>query len=247
MDRLIYTALSGMAASMTRERVVASNMANAQTIGFRAETIQTDPVTLAGEPLEARAMSRAEVNGADMKAGSITSTGRELDVALAGDALLTVQAADGTEGYTRRGDLSIAASGLLQNGDGLPVLSDGGPVTVPPGLRISIAPDGAVLASDPATPDAAPGAIAKLKLASWRGSLVRKGLDGLFHAEAGGVLPGDPDARLQPRALEQSNVDPTSVLVEMVQAQRLFEIRAKLVSTARELDESGASLMRISS
>ena len=251
MDRLIYTAVSGMASSMMRQRMIASNMANAQTIGFRAETMEFTPMTLDGPSLEARAMSHGQVRGALMRAGSLSQTGRELDLAMSGDALLAVQAPDGGEGYTRRGDLSVSASGMLQNGDGLPVIGDNGPITVPLGARIAIAPDGAVLAGDPQLPDQPPVQVARIKLASWRGSRIEKDLTGLFRvpAENGsfGVLPADEAARVQTGALEQSNVDPTEVLVEMVEAQRLFDIRTKLVATAKELDESGASLMRINS
>lgn len=247
MDRLIFTALSGMASSMMRERVIASNLANAQTIGFRAETMDTTPVTLAGPQLEARAMALTQVRGADMKGGPLVQTGRELDIAIEGDALLAVQADDGGEAYTRRGDLTVSPSGVLENGDGLPVLGDAGPVTVPQGARITIAPDGAVLATDPATPEALPARVAQLKLASWRGSRIEKDLAGLFRVPGDGALPADANARVTPGALEQSNVAPTQALVEMIAAQRLFEIRAKLVSTARDLDESGASLMRLNS
>jgi flagellar basal-body rod protein FlgF len=246
MDRLIYTALSGMSASMTRERVIASNMANTQTAGFRAETLKTDPVTLIGDGPQVRAMNRASVGGADMKHGTLDQTGQPLDIAMEGDAMLTVQPGDGDEGYTRRGDLSVAATGILQNGDGLPVLSDSGPVTVPPGVKVTIAPDGSVMATDPTNPGAAPTVVAKLKLANWRGSDLQKGLDGLFRVPNGGVLPADPAAKVQSGALEGSNVDPTSVLVEMVQAQRLFDMRSKVVSTAKELDEHSATLMRLS-
>lgn len=246
MDRLIYTALSGMAASMTRERVIASNMANTQTVGFRAETIDSEPVTLTGDALQVRAMNRTSVSGADMKHGTQEQTGRPLDVALQGDAMLAVQPADGGEAYTRRGDLSVAPSGLLQNGEGLPVLGDAGPVTVPPGSDVTISPDGTILAGNAATPDVPATPIGKLKLANWRGSQLEKGLDGLFRVPAGGVLPTDPDARLQSGALEGSNVDPTAVLVQMVEAQRLFDMRTKVASTAKELDEHSATLMRLS-
>ena len=76
MDRLIYTAVSGMNASMMRQRMIASNMANAQTIGFRAETMRFTPQTLLSEGPEVRAMTSAAVKGALMKAGSLTQTGR---------------------------------------------------------------------------------------------------------------------------------------------------------------------------
>ncbi|MCK9541964.1 MAG: flagellar basal body rod protein FlgF [Novosphingobium sp.] len=249
MDRLIYTAASGLSASMARQRMIASNMANAQTIGFRAETMTATPVTLQSRSLEARALTLAEVKGVSMKEGVISQTGRDLDVACQGRTLLAVQAPDGSEAYTRRGDLSISPTGVLQNGDGLPVLGDGGPITVPTEARVTIAPDGAVMVSDASTPDQPPVEVARLKLASWEGTRIEKDLNGLFRVPDGsggfGVLPTDENARVVPGALEQSNVDPNQVLVEMIEAQRLFEIRAKMISTVRDLDESGASLMRI--
>lgn len=247
MDRLIYTAVSGMSASMIRQRMIASNMANAQTIGFRAEIMESTPVTIDGDSLDVRALNRSEVKGALMRAGTMTQTGRPLDIALQGDTLLAVQAPDGGEGYTRRGDLSISATGLLQNGDGLAVIGDNGPVTVPLGSNVSISPDGAVLAANPAAPDEPAVQVAKLKLVNWRGSKIEKDLGNLFRVPNGGALPVDENAKLATGTLEQSNVSPTEVLVEMVEQQRLFDIRTKLISTARDLDEGGASLMRINS
>ncbi|HET9630149.1 MAG TPA: flagellar basal body rod protein FlgF [Novosphingobium sp.] len=247
MDRLIFTAFSGLNASMVRQRVIASNMANAQTIGFRAETLQFTPMTVKdGESLEVRALSDSEVRGADMSQGTLTQTGKPLDVAMTGQSLLAVQAADGTEAYTRRGDLSISPTGVLVNGDGAPVVGDNGPISIPPGGQVAIGEDGAVLVRDPATPDAPPNKVDRIKLASPAGTRLDKGLDGLFRVYGGGVLPGDLEAKVVPGALEQSNVKPSDVLVQMVEAQRLFDIRTKLISTAKDLDEGGAALMRLS-
>jgi len=249
MDRLIYTAYSGMNGSMMRERVIASNMANAQTIGFRQEMLSATPMTLKGPSLEARAMTEGYVQGASMKQGATMATGNPLDIAMTGSAMLTVQADDGTEAYTRRGDLSISAEGVLQNGDGRPVMGDGGPITVPVGGRVTIAPDGNVMVGDPQNPATPPQAVARIKLVSTEGSQIGKGLDGLFRVTGAngtaGALPQDEDARLTPGALEQSNVDPTQVLVDMVEAQRLFDMRTHVVATAREVDEKSASLMRL--
>ena len=246
MDRLIYTALSGMQASMDRQRAIASNMANTNTLGFRAELIEQRAMTIEGHPNEARAMQVARVTGADMRGGEIMETGRELDIAMATNSLMAVQAGNGDEAYTRRGDLSLSATGLLVTGDGHPVLGDTGPITVPPGGRISISEDGTVTRTDPETPEAPPAEVGRIKLASWEGSPVAKGLDGLFRVEGGGILPTDAEARVQTGALEQSNVKPTEVLVAMIEEQRLYAMRSKMVATARELDQSGAQLMRLS-
>lgn len=247
MDRLIYTAVTGMNASLRREQVIASNMANAQTIGFKAEIVESTPMTLAGPQLEVRAMTSTEVRGASMKDGSVTQTGHGLDVAMQGDALLAVQAPDGEEAYTRRGDLSVTITGVLQNGEGLPVIGENGPVTVPPGSTLTIAPDGGVMIADPATPDQPAARIDRLKLVSPAGTAISKDVSGQFRVVVGGVLPVDEDARLIPGALEQSNVNPSEVLVEMISAQRLFDMRTKLVKTAGDLDEAGSRLMRLDS
>lgn len=248
MDRLIYTAYSGMTGSTVRQRVIASNMANAQTIGFRAEMLTTTPMTLKGPSLEARAMTDGEVRGASMAQGTLIATGKPLDVALTGDTMLSVQAEDGSEVYTRRGDLDVSAGGVLQNGDGRPVIGENGPITVPLGSKVTISPDGGVSVANPETPDQPPQLVGRIKIASTVGSKIEKGLDGLFrvaNGQPGGVLPQDEEARLMVGSLEQSNVDPTRILVEMVEAQRLFDMRTKVVSQAKEIDESSASLMRI--
>ena len=132
MDRLIHTAHSGMRASMDHQRVIASNMANANTLGFRAELFDQRSVTIEGQPNEARALQAGSVRSADMTAGQFIKTDRELDVAIATKSMMAVQASDGTEAYTRRGDLSVSPTGLLVNGAGRVVLGDTGPITVPP-------------------------------------------------------------------------------------------------------------------
>lgn len=250
MDRLVFTAYSGMAGSMVRERVIASNMANAQTIGFRAETLTATPVTLKVGPngvpaLEARAMTDGEVKGAVMKDGTVMQTGNPLDVALSGDAMMAVQAQDGSEVYTRRGDLAIGADGILRNGEGRPVIGSSGPISVPPNSKVTISADGSVNVAQPESAGAPPQIIDRIKLVSTTGSKIAKGLDGLFRVEGGGNLPANEDAKVQVGALEQSNVNPSDVLVQMLEAQRLFDIRTKLVATAKDIDEGGQSLMRL--
>lgn len=245
MDRLIYTALSGMNASMVQQRMLAHNMANASTTGFRAEIMASSPATLTSSGVEARAHGNGVVRGARMDAGPVETTGRMLDVALNSTALLAVQAADGQEAYTRRGDLSVSANGLLVNGEGYPVMGTAGPIALAPDAQITLTPDGRILAADRGAPDTPPQEIDRLKLASPEGSRIWKGLDGLFRVQDDGILPDDEDATLISGALEQSNVKPADVLVQMVEAQRLFEMRTKMLSTAREVDEGGASLMRL--
>lgn len=246
MDRLIWTAVTGMNASMDRQRMISSNMANAQTVGFRAEIMAQKPMSLVGPALQARSMTDARVLGAQMDQGAFTPTGRALDIAVQGDGLLAVQGQDGSEGYTRRGDLAVSPTGLLTNGEGFAVLGESGPITVSPGTSVTIGEDGAVLVADPAQPDLPAARVDRLRLVSPRGSRIEKGLDGLFRVSGGGALAVDAEAQVVPATLEQSNVKPSQVLVEMVEAQRLFEMRTQLIATAKQVDEGGASLMRLS-
>ena len=247
MDRLIYTAMTAMNAAMDRQRVVANNLANASTPGFRQEIFAVTPATLKDGSLEARAPARGNVRGADMKAARVVPTGNPLDVALEGKALIAYQSPDRQgEIYSRRGDLRVAASGVLENGEGLAVLGEGGtPITVPPGFSISLAPDGTLLASDPATPNAAAEAIDRIRMVNPEGSPLAKGIDSFLKVPNGGVLPPDPTARLTPGALEMSNVETADTLVQMIEAQRAFEQRAKIIATAGDLDEAGSGLMAL--
>lgn len=247
MDRLIYTAMTAMNAAMDRQRVVANNLANASTPGFRQEIFAVTPATLKDGSLEARAPARGNVRGADMTAARVVPTGNSLDVALEGEALLAFQAPDRQgEIYSRRGDLRVSASGVIENGEGLAVLGEGGtPISVPPGFSIAIAADGTILARDPATPNAPAEPLDKLRLVNPQGSPLAKGIDSFLQVPGGGVLPPDPAARLTTGALEMSNVETADTLVQMIEAQRAFEQRAKIIATAGTLDEAGSGLMAL--
>ncbi len=247
MDKLVYTAATGLKAHMASQAAIANNMANASTIGFRADRVVFDRMQLSGSALDTRTPASEEVVDADRRPGAIMQTGRPLDVAIAGDAWLTVQAPDGTEAYTRRGDLQVAPTGVLETGDGFPVMGSGGPITVPPAESIKIASDGSISIVPPGGDPANPQALDKIKLASPKGSDTVKGLDNLLHVKGGGVLPEDLDAKLQSGALEGSNVNMTQALVDMIENQRAYEVQANLMKEAKNMDESSASLMRLPS
>jgi flagellar basal-body rod protein FlgF len=162
-----------------------------------------------------------------------------------GDAMLAVQAADGSEAYTRRGDLKVSDSGLLTTGDGMPVLGDGGPITLPQMDSVSIAKDGSIWGVPQGGDPANPQQVDKLKLVSPVGSSIAKGTDGLFREVNGGALPDDPLASVTGGSLEGSNVNATSALVQMIEASRAWETQVKMIDTAKQLDDGGASLMRL--
>ncbi|EQB10603.1 MULTISPECIES: flagellar basal body rod protein FlgF [Sphingobium] len=247
MDRLVNTALTAMRGAMARQASIANNLANANTVGFRAEIANAETRWIQGESFDTRAQASEQVIAADMAQGAVTETGNPLDVALDGDALLTVQATDGSEAYTRRGDLKVSDSGLLTTGDGLPVLGEGGPVILPQMDSVSIAKDGSIWGVPQGGDPANPQQVDKLKLVNAAGSSIAKGNDGLFREVNGGALPSDPLATVTSGSLEGSNVNSTQALIDMIEASRAWETQVKMIDTAKQLDDGGASLMRLDS
>ena len=244
MDRLIYTALTGLSARTRSQAVTANNLANAQTTGFRREIIAAEGRYLTGGTTPSRVQTGAVSVATPRENGRINATGRPLDIALGGNAWLAVQgpvvAGNPTEAYTRRGDLDISVSGVLQNGDGRAVLNANGvPVTIPAGAVLAIAPDGS-LSTRIAGVDSV---IGKLKLVAGRD--LQKGGDGLFTAKD--PLPVDPGARLASGALETSNVQTAGALAELVEESRGFEVNARLLTIAKDIDERTARLMAFES
>lgn len=245
MDRLVDIARTAMRGAMARQTAVANNLANVNTAGFRAEIVNASARWVGGQTFNSRAESVDQVIAADMKIGTVTQTGNPLDIAVDGDALIAVQANDGSEGYTRRGDLKLNESGLLTTGDGFPVLGGSGPITLPPADSITIAKDGGIWIVPQGGQIDQPQLVDTIKLANAKGSTIAKGTDNLFREVNGGALPGDPFASVTAGALEGSNVNATAALVQMIEASRAWETQIKMIDTAKDIDSSGASLMRL--
>ena len=238
MDRLIYLSMSGAKASMQRQDVLTHNLANASTNGFRAELAAFRAVPVLGDGATTRAFALETTLGYDARSGPVAPTGNPLDVAMKGNAWLAVQALDGTEAYTRAGALQINAEGLVVTGAGLPVLGDGGPITLPTGALPEVAGDGTITAK---VGNARPQAVGRLKLVTPEAALIR-GADGLFRA-AEGDLPADATAQLQSGALEGSNVSPIETMVAMISAARQFEHQMKMLQGAEQREQAAAKLL----
>ena len=144
MDRLIYLSMAGAKATLQRQDSLANNLANASTTGFRAEMQAFRAVPVRGDGATTRAYVLESTIGYDQQSGPVQNTGRALDVAMRGNAWLSVQGLDGTEAYTKAGALEVTAEGQLVTMAGLPVLGDGGPITIPPNATVEIAADGTV-------------------------------------------------------------------------------------------------------
>lgn len=232
MDRLIYTALSAMRSQQAAQAITANNLANASTPGFRRELASVAAHWLDGGDAT-RAQADEIVRTATLEGGALTATGRDTDIAVDGRGWIAVRTADGAEAYTRRGDLRVSAAGVLETGEGDAVLGDGGPLTVPSGVALSIAPDGSVSA----------GGVAAGRIKLVDGSGLVKRPDGRFGSAV--PLDADPGVRLRGGTLEGSNVGTAATLVELLEQSRGFEGVTRLLRMTREIDEGGARLMRL--
>lgn len=252
MDRLIYTALSGLSARQRETLVTANNLANAGVPGFRREiSVQESRYLAAARAADGQHNARAQTGAPSLSTpglpGKVAATGRGMDVALAGEAWLAVQGprvgGEVKEAYTRRGDLMLTPTGLVTNGDGRVMLGTNGvPLSAPPGSKLVIAADGSITADGPDGPQV----IGRLKMVDGRTLTARdKAGDSIFMPEA--PLPASPTARLEPGALEAANVSTAQALVELVEEQRGFEVSTRLVKLAQEMDEAGSRLMRLES
>ncbi len=238
MDRMIYLSMSGAKATMQRQDTLANNLANVSTVGFRAELQAFRSVPVQGSGASTRVYALETTPGYDNSPGTITNTGRNLDVAVKGNSWLSVQALDGTEAYTRGGSLDVSPDGTLTTRSGLPVLGDGGPIQIPPNTEVSIGGDGTVSGTalnGKTTP------LGKLKLVTPEEPLQR-GEDGLFRAPEGD-LQADATARVQDGALEGSNVSPIETMVAMIAAARQFEAQMKMLQTGEADDRAASQLL----
>jgi flagellar basal-body rod protein FlgF len=239
MDRLIYLSMGAAKATLQRQEVLAHNLANASTAGFRAELAAFRAVPVRGDGASTRVYALETTIGHDPTPGVVQGTGRHLDVAVKGRSWLTVQALDGTEAYSRAGALDVDAQGqLVTVAGGLPVLGDGGPIVIPQGARVEIAPDGTVSARVGQQPVQEVG---RLKLVTPDAALQR-GADGLFRAAAGS-LAADDAARVQSGALEGSNVNAIETMVAMISAARQFEQQMKMLQSAQQKEEAAQKLL----
>ena len=133
MDKLLYVSMTGARENMRAQQVHANNLANATTTGFKADMEQARAMRVLGDGYESRVYSMSERPATDVSSGTLISTGRNLDVAVAGDGWIAVVGPNGQEAYTRSGNLQINAANQLVTGSGLPVLGAGGaPIVIPP-------------------------------------------------------------------------------------------------------------------
>jgi len=244
MDKLLYIAMSGAKETLRAQAVNNHNLANASTNGFRADLSAFQSRAVVGTGYASRVYATNATTGWDTSVGAQIATGRDLDIAIQGDGFLAVQGRDGREAYTRAGDLHVDPNGQLLTATGLQVLSDGGPVSIPPNSSLSVAPDGSIsivpLGQGPETT----ATVARIKLVRPDQSQVDRGEDGLFRLRDGTDAPSDANVRVASGVLESSNVNAAAAMVNMIELSRNFDMQVKAIRSAEDNAQSATQLLR---
>jgi flagellar basal-body rod protein FlgF len=246
MDRGLYVAMTGAKQIMQAQAVNNHNIANANTTGFRADATSFTSEPIYGPGYATRVNAVAGDAGIDYSMGVATSTSRPLDIAVNGKGFITVQAADGSEAYTRAGDLRVLESGAVVTATGLSVMSETGPLNIPPSTQVTIGSDGTVSVVPEGLSPAAQSQVDRIKLVNPPTKDLQKGADGLLRLKAGGKSPTDENVTVTSGVLESSNVNPAQSLVNMIELQRLYEFQIKSINAA-DTDEQSAERMMLTS
>jgi len=240
MDRVAWVAMTGAKNLMQRQEVLANNLANAGTSGFRADYDVAVAVNGPSGRADTRAYAVQTSPGSNFATGPVSRTGNGLDAAIDGAGFFAVQGLDGNEAYTRNGNFARNGEGNLVTFGGLPVLGDGGPIAVPENAAIEIAKDGTVSAATPDMPGK-PQVLGKLKLVNPDTKDVAKGADGLFRTKSGDPAPADETVKVIGGSIEGSNVNVVDTLVGMISLAREFEMHMKLLTDTDQNDRQAAS------
>ena len=253
MDRLIFTSHATITEMAAARQVLVNELANVSTNGFKSsydvalKSIKADGQGSFDTRIQAHAVSRDIIR---LKPGAVMATGRPLDIAIADSAVMMVQAPNGERAFTRRGDLRVGGQGQLETSNGHLVMGQNGPITVPPGVNLSINTDGSVFAQDPAQPGNVPPVLVDqiaLRDASEVQLLRRQ--DGLYQVAdqpAGSDFASGPNLpTVIPKALEGSNVSAIEAMTRLMDHSRSFETQIRIIKETKSLDEQSSSMMKL--
>lgn len=216
MDHTGYVTLARQSGLLREMQVVANNIANASTTGFRQEGLVFSEFVQRMDTDPSISMAHANAGGASMVQGALAQTRGVFDFAIEGDGFFLIETPDGDR-LSRAGNFSASPAGDLVTPDGYPVLDVGGtPVFVPPGVEdFSVGQDGTISADGRFIGQI--GVVAPLVP-----GLMRRDAGAMFVAEAGFEAIENP--RVLQGYLESSNVDPISQLTRMIEVQRAYEM-----------------------
>lgn len=240
MENALLVGLSRQVALGRELDVIANNLANVSTTGFKARNSRFAEHLMPNASGDAFQLGDRRVafvidkgTALDLASGAIEQTGNPLDAAIKGDGFFAVQTPAG-ERYTRAGSFQVSATGQLVTNDGYEVLGENGPFQFGPlETGIAIAPDGTVSSSL--------GARGKLRLVRFEGtgSLVNEGAN-VFSSKTP-AQPGGAGVRLEPRALERSNVSAITEMTRLMDVTRAYSSVANMIGRMDEMKRTSMS------
>ena len=234
------SAASGMRARMESLELLANNLANVETGGFKADREFYSLYSSADAGADARngqvtTLPVIQSQWTDLRQGDLKTTGNPLDVAIEGEGYLTVQTPAGDR-YTRNGALQINAQGQLVNNQGMPVVGDNGPIVFQPGDRnVIISKDGRVSVNEGAN-DKTEGVRGKLRLVSFAQpqNLLKDGAN-TFATPAGMTPQPVANAKFQQGNIEKSNVNGVIEMTRMIEITRTYTQMSTLLQQQGDL------------
>jgi len=246
MDKLIYTSMTSGKHTLAQMDTVTHNLANISTDGFKAQMDSFRAVPKLSTDLPVQAFVVNATTGADFTPGVTHETGRALDVAVQGSGWLVVQGKDGKEAYTRGGSLKTDENGVLQIPRGLNLVGEGGDITIPPDVNVTIAKDGTIATIPVGNNVANSTLIGRLKLVNPPENTLVRSDDGLFRTKDGSQPDADPNVALVGGSIESSNVNSVESLVTMITLARQFDIHMQMLSNAQTSDAKASSIVSLS-
>lgn len=246
MEPILYNAITGGRSDFKKQELIANNLANVNTPGFKADLYQAQTMYMNDANGKHSGNGQSFIvqgpNGIDFTPGDIMTTGRDLDVAIDGDGWMAVKDSHGRESYTRGGSLRLDVNGRLVTASGKAVLGDGGPISIPPAKSIEIGNDGTI-SIVPLEGDVKSLAILdRIKLVKLDKNNVVKNDEGLLQIIQGRNPGADGTVKLINGAIEGSNVNAVDQMVGMISAGREFEAQMKLLST---VDDNASKLAQV--
>lgn len=244
MDKMLYVAMSGASQNSMALQAHANNMANVSTTGFQRDLEQARSMPVFGDVYATRAYAMTERPATDFSPGSMQETGRDLDVAVGGNGFIAVQTPDGSEAYVRTASMNVDALGVLRAGNGLPVIGNSGPIAIPPDEQIEVGSDGTISIRGQGETPQAMAQVDRIKLVNPDVAGLTKGADGLIRTTSGQPAAVDANVKVESGFLESSNVNAVEEMTSVLALSKQFELHIKMMTTAKEDDESMARVLQ---
>lgn len=244
MEPVLYKATHGAHVTFDSQEIMAHNLANINTPGFKGDLLQAEKQQSGQLNRKETAPNPDKSHAINFSKGPIMTTGRDLDMAIEGEGWFAVQGANGKEMYTRAGNFQINAQGQLVTASGQLVLGDGGPISIPPADGMEIASDGSISIVPVGSSPNELAVLDRIKMVSIENKNLTKNEEGLMELKDGAKPKPDADVSLIHGALEGSNVSAIDMMVRMISAGRDFEGHMKILQTVDENGQKLAELLR---